>query len=101
MNTQRTRLVVMVSGNGSNLQAILDACEYGWLVADVVGVVCNKAGVPAIARAERSTVPVVILEPLVDEVRHDYDLRLRAVVQGFDPDIVVLAGFMRILSNAF
>ena len=101
MNTQRTRLVIMVSGNGSNLQAILDACEYGWLVADVVGVVCNKAGVPAITRAERSTVPVVILEPLVDEKRHDYDMRLRAVVQGFDPDIVVLAGFMRILSNAF
>ncbi|MSO15169.1 MAG: phosphoribosylglycinamide formyltransferase [Ilumatobacteraceae bacterium] len=101
MNAHRPRLVVMVSGNGSNLQAILDACEYGWLGADVVGVVCNKAGVPAIARAERNNVPVVILEPLAGEPRHTYDIRLRAVVQNFKPDVVVLAGFMRILSNQF
>lgn len=101
MNPLRPRLVVMVSGNGSNLQAILDACEYGWLCGDVVGVVCNNPGVPAIARAERSNVSSVVVEQLKDETRQTYDARLRVVVQGFSPDIVVLAGFMRILSNEF
>jgi phosphoribosylglycinamide formyltransferase 1 len=101
MKVVRPRLVVMVSGNGSNLQAILDACEHGWLCADVVGVVSSKEGVPAITRAERSNVPAVVVAPMPNEVREAYDTRLLGVVKEFSPDIVVLAGFMRILSNQF
>ncbi len=101
MNARRPRIVVMVSGNGSNLQAILDACEHGWLSADVVGVVSNKGGVPAITRAERSNVPAIVVEALSGEVRETYDTRLLDVVSGFSPDLIVLAGFMRILSNNF
>ncbi|MBM3639206.1 MAG: phosphoribosylglycinamide formyltransferase [Actinobacteria bacterium] len=101
MKVFRPRLAVMVSGNGSNLQAILDACEHGLLRADVVGVVSSKEGVPAIARAERSKVSVVVVAPVPNETRAAYDLRLLEVVKGFSPDIVVLAGFMRILSNNF
>jgi len=101
MKVFRPRLVVMVSGNGSNLQAILDACEQGLLRAHVAGVVSSKEGVPAIARAIRSKVPVVVVAPVPNEARAAYDLRLQEVVKGFSPDIVVLAGFMRILSNNF
>ena len=101
MNARRPRIVVMVSGNGSNLQAILDACEHGWLSADVVGVVSNKGGVPAITRAERGNVPTIVVEALSGEVRETYDTRLLDVVSGFSPDLIVLAGFMRILSNTF
>lgn len=101
MNVRRPRLVVMVSGNGSNLQAVLDACEHGWLSADVVGVVSNKAGVLALTRAEGSNVPAVVVASMPSEVRETYDIRLLDVVKGFSPDLVVLAGFMRILSNKF
>lgn len=101
MKVFRPRLVVMVSGNGSNLQAILDACEHGPLRADVVGVVSSKEGVPAISRAERSKVSVVVVAPRPNEVREAYDVRLLGVVEGFSPDLVVLAGFMRILTNSF
>jgi phosphoribosylglycinamide formyltransferase 1 len=101
MKSQRPRLVVMVSGNGSNLQAILDACECSWLSADVVGVVSSKERVPALIRAERSNVPAVVVAPLPGETRETYDIRLLEVVEIFSPDIVVLAGFMRILSNHF
>lgn len=101
MNTPRPRLVVMVSGNGSNLQAVLDACAYGWLSADVVGVVSNKTGVPALGRAENSKVETIIVETMEKEVRRAYDARLATAVRRLNPDIVVLAGFMRILSNEF
>ena len=101
MNTHRPRLVVMVSGNGSNLQAILDACAYDWLSADVVGVVSNKPGIPALVRAENSKVETTIVEQEEKEIRRTYDTRLANAVQRFNPDFVVLAGFMRILSNEF
>lgn len=55
--TDRMRLLVMVSGNGTNLQAILDACADGWLTADVVGVISNKADVTALVRAAKLEFP--------------------------------------------
>jgi len=91
----------MVSGNGSNLQAILNACEQGHLTADVLGVVTNKAGIPAISRAEQHNIPVEVVVSLPGELREEYDSRLLQVVKKFSPDLVVLAGFMRILSNVF
>lgn len=94
-------LVVLVSGNGTNLQAILDACACGWLGANVVGVISNKPDVPAIARAARSNVPAIVVEPVAGEQRVEYDARLAAIVREMRPDFVVLAGFMRILSNEF
>lgn len=96
-----TRVVVLVSGNGSNLQAILDACTDGNLNARVVGVVSNVPGVRAIRRATDAGVPAVVVEPTTNESRCDYDVRLRRQVEGWQPDVVVLAGFMRLLSKTF
>jgi phosphoribosylglycinamide formyltransferase-1 len=96
-----TRVVVLVSGNGSNLQAILDACTDGNLNARVVGVVSNVPGVRAIRRATDAGVPAVVVEPTPNESRCDYDVRLRRQVEGWQPDVVVLAGFMRLLSKTF
>lgn len=95
------RLVVLVSGNGSNLQAILDACELGTLSAEVVAVVSNKHSVKALERAERAGVPAVVVSTVSGESRAEYDTRLTSIVSSFMPDFVVLAGYMRILSMEF
>lgn len=95
------RLVVLVSGSGSNLQAILDACADATLTADVVAVVSNRADVFALQRADAAGVPAVHVGVHPDEDRGDYDARLADVVAGFDPDLVVLAGWMRLLSMSF
>ena len=96
-----TRLVILASGNGTNLQAILDACADGRLPADVAAVVSNKAGSGALQRAADAGVPYVHVAPHTGEARADYDARLADIVSGFDPDWVILAGWMRILSMSF
>jgi phosphoribosylglycinamide formyltransferase 1 len=97
----RPRLVVLVSGNGSNLQAILDACESGRLYAEVVGVVSNKPDAYALRRATDAEVPAVALVMHKGEDRRDYDARLADIVSGLGADWVVLAGWLRILTVPF
>jgi formyltetrahydrofolate-dependent phosphoribosylglycinamide formyltransferase len=98
---RRKRLVVLVSGSGSNLQAIIDACAAGRLYAEVVAVVSNKPDVFALQSADAAGVPAVHVGVHPGEERSDYDARLADVVAGFDPDLVVLAGWMRILTMSF
>lgn len=98
---RRTRLVVLVSGDGSNLQAILDACADGRIRADVAAVVSNRQDAHALERADHAGVPSVRVTVLPGETRADYDARLADVVAGFAPDHVVLAGWMRILTMSF
>ena len=98
---RRKRLVVLVSGSGSNLQAIIDACAADQLGAEVVAVVSNRSDVFALQRADAAGVPAVHVGVHPGEERSDYDARLADVVAGFDPDLVVLAGWMRILTMSF
>jgi phosphoribosylglycinamide formyltransferase 1 len=98
---RRRRLVVMVSGNGSNLQAVLDACGTGVVNAAVVAVVSNQPDVFALQRADAAGVPAVHVGKQLDEARADYDARLADVVAGFEPDLIVLAGWMRLLTMSF
>lgn len=91
----------MVSGNGSNLQAILDACSSGSLNAEVTAVVSNKSDVFALQRADAAGVPAVHVGLQQGEDRADYDARLADVVAGFGPDLIVLAGWMRLLTTSF
>jgi len=96
-----TRLVVLASGTGSNLQAILDACAGGTLPAQVVAVVSDRPGATALVRATAAGVPAITLAAAPGEVRADYDTRLAAAVAAHVPDLVVLAGWMRILTMSF
>lgn len=99
--TARTgRLVVLVSGNGSNLQAIIDACAAGALEAEVAAVVSNVDGVYALERARAAGIPAVVA-PHRGRVRADYDAELAELVAGYEPDLVVLAGWMRLLTSKF
>jgi phosphoribosylglycinamide formyltransferase-1 len=96
-----SRLAVLASGSGSNLQAILDACAHGMLAAEVVLVVSDRGGAYALERARTAGVPAVHLPRADGEARADYDARLADTVVAAAPDLVVLAGWMRILTMKF
>lgn len=91
----------MASGTGSNLQAVLDACTAGELPAEIVAVVSDNDNAYALKRAADAGVPSVHVGRHPGEERADYDSRLADVVSGFGPDLIVLAGWMRVLTNAF
>jgi formyltetrahydrofolate-dependent phosphoribosylglycinamide formyltransferase len=95
------RLVVLISGNGSNLQAILDACASGDLQARVAAVISNKPEAYGLERARAANVTAVARPRPKDQDRADYDTRLAELAASFEPDWIVLAGWMRILSSSF
>ncbi len=99
------RLVVLISGNGSNLQAILDAIRLRVLDAQVVLVVSNRQAAYGLVRAAQAGVPTRYhpLKPYRDagRSRTEYDADLAQIVAAAKPDWVVLAGWMHILSDAF
>lgn len=97
----KARLVVLISGNGSNLQAILDACAANRLPASVAAVFSNKAEAYGLTRARHAGVEAVYFPRQENESRQGYDARLAAHVATFEPDYVILAGWMRLLSAAF
>lgn len=95
------RLVILASGNGSNAQAIIDACATGLLPAEVIAVVSDHGDAKALVRADTAGLPAVHVGRRTGESRADYDARLADIVTGFDPDWVVLAGWMRVLTLNF
>ena len=95
------RLVVLASGAGSNLQAVIDATTSGRLPARVVAVVSDQADAGALVKAGAAGIPACHVSRHDGEARADYDARLADVVAGFGPDVVVLAGWMRILTMSF
>src|SRR5919108_1062034 len=94
-------LVVLISGNGSNLQAILDACSSGELDAKVVCVISNKADAYGLVRAKNAGVEAIYFPKQENESRREYDARLANEVTSKQTDYIILAGWMRILTSAF
>ena len=99
------RLVVLISGSGTNLQAVLDACAARELPAQVVAVIANRRTAYGLTRAERAGVPGLYrpLKPYSESGRPrvDYDRDLADLVASYEPDLVVLAGWMHVFSPAF
>ena len=95
------RLVILISGNGTNLQTILDACARGELAATVVAVISNKRDAYGLVRAAKAGVPTTVLTKAEDQDRRAYDAVLGGYVASYRPDYVVLAGWMRILTSEF
>lgn len=100
MNGER-KLVVLISGNGSNLQAILDACVSRVLNAKVVLVVSDRADAYGLERARGAHVPAVVKPKSKLQDRREYDAELADLVAAQQPDWVVLAGWMRVLTLPF
>ncbi|HDM8156482.1 phosphoribosylglycinamide formyltransferase [Vibrio harveyi] len=94
-------IVVLISGNGSNLQAILEACEDNMPNAQVAAVFSNKADAYGLERAKQFDVNDHFVDPKAFDSREDFDAELMQQIDEYQPDVIVLAGYMRILSNAF
>jgi phosphoribosylglycinamide formyltransferase 1 len=101
MLNQVTRLAVLISGNGSNLQAVLDACAAGQLPAQVVVVVSNKTDAYGLERASRASIPTAVMVKEKNQDRRIYDGELARVVSTYQPDWVLLAGWMRVITAPF
>ncbi|UDM61383.1 phosphoribosylglycinamide formyltransferase [Pseudoalteromonas piscicida] len=93
-----TRLVVLISGSGSNLQAIIDACKSGYIQGEIAAVVSNKADAYGLNRAQEAGIATSVLDHKQYASREEYDVALGQLIDSFTPDLVVLAGFMRILT---
>lgn len=97
----RMRLVVLISGHGSNLQALIDAAQAGRLPVEIAAVISNRAEAFGLERARRAGIPVECVLPEEYPDRDSYDRGLAEVIDDYQPQLLVLAGFMRILSAAF
>lgn len=95
------KLVVLISNQGSNLQAIIDAIAKQEIYARILAVVSNNPHAPGLQRAKTAGIPIAVTERADFATRKDLDLRLLQLVSDYDPGLVVLAGFMHILDDAF
>ena len=101
MSTRVTKLCVLISGNGSNLQAIIDAVQAGRLNAQITGVISNRPNAYGLERAREAGIEAVCLDHMEYDDRASYDEALKSQINAFGTDCVVLAGFMRILTPEF
>jgi phosphoribosylglycinamide formyltransferase-1 len=99
--TSPARLVVLVSGTGTNLQALLDACADPAYGARVVAVGADRDDIEGLARADRAGVPTFVAKVADYTSREHWDRALSDKVAAFEPDLVVSAGFMKLLSPDF
>ena len=101
MNAHSPRIVVLISGGGTNLQALIDAEAAGSLDGTLAGVISNRPGVRGLERAEAAGIPSRVIRHRDHDGREAFDAVLMEAIDGFNPDLVVLAGFMRILTDGF
>lgn len=101
MATTSIRVVVLISGSGSNLQALIDGQVAGDLPIEIVAVISNRPDVYGLTRAAQANIPTRLLDHKVYENRDAFDQQLMKTIDDFQPDLVVLAGFMRILTPQF
>ncbi|MEQ9889953.1 phosphoribosylglycinamide formyltransferase [Pectobacterium aroidearum] len=94
-------IVVLISGHGSNLQALIDACKNGRLKGKIVAVFSNNAEAYGLERAQNADIPTCVLNPEDFADRAAFDAALANEIEQYDPALVVLAGYMRILSPEF
>ena len=101
MSSPRTRVVVLISGSGSNLQAIIDGMQSTELPIDIAAVISNRPAVFGLERAEKAGIPALVLDHKQFDDRESFDQKLAQLIDSYQPDLVVLAGFMRILTTTF
>lgn len=100
-SSSKASIVVLISGSGTNLQAIIDACNAEKINGDITAVISNKPAVFGLDRAQSHNIPTHVLNHKEFENREDYDKGLINIIDQYQPKVVVLAGFMRILTAPF
>jgi len=95
------KLVVLISGNGSNLQKIIEQIETGAINAEISAVISNRPDAYGLKRAEQANIPTLVLDHTQFTDREAFDQSLAQIIDSYNPNLVVLAGFMRILSDSF
>jgi len=96
---ERKRLGVLVSGRGSNLQALIDASQINKYPAEVVVVISNNPNAYAIERAKKSHIPVFVIEREKFSSKKEYEEKIKEVLLNYSVDLVVLAGYMKIVGK--
>ncbi|GKW41623.1 phosphoribosylglycinamide formyltransferase [Pectobacterium parvum] len=94
-------IVVLISGNGSNLQALIDACKNRRLKGKIVAVFSNNAEAYGLERAQNANIPTCVLNPEDFADRAAFDAALANEIEQYEPALMILAGYMRILSPEF
>ena len=94
-------IVVLVSGNGSNLQAIIDDISQHKINARISAVIANQETAYGLTRAQNAGIPAIYIDHKSFVSRDEYDAKMATCIDEFNPDLIVLAGFMRILTSAF
>ena len=97
---KKIRTVVLISGSGSNLQALIDACAAPDYPAEIVAVISNRADAYGLIRAQENKIETAVLDHQPFASREAFDAQLQQLIDRYTPDLVVLAGFMRILTPA-
>ncbi len=98
---KQLELVVLISGSGSNLQAIIDAIDNGSLDARILAVISNRPDAYGLTRAQQHNIPAISIDHRQFASREQFDRRLQEIIAKLQPDVLVLAGYMRILSDEF
>lgn len=95
------RIVILISGRGSNMQAIVEAARAERWPAEIAAVISNRADAAGLAFAASHGIPTAVVASKAYSDRHAFDTALASAIDTYTPDLVVLAGFMRILTPAF
>lgn len=98
---QKPRIVVLISGSGSNMAAIADAVKQGDIDAEISAVICNRPEAPGLQKAKDRDIETQVIDHKEFASREDFDVALMRCIDDYQPDLVVLAGFMRILTADF
>jgi len=97
----RLRVVILISGRGSNMRAIAEHAQHGTLPIDIVAVISDKADAGGLSAAAALKIPTRVISPKDYVDRESFDVALAELIGSFDPQLIVLAGFMRILTSKF
>jgi phosphoribosylglycinamide formyltransferase-1 len=97
---KKLSIVVLISGNGSNLQSIIDAVESGKIHGQITAVISNQSDAYGLERAKNHNIDQLVISHKDFTSREKFDLALLKKLTGLNPDIIVLAGFMRVLGSA-
>lgn len=101
MTAKPLSIVVLISGSGSNMQAIIDSLQKQNINAEIKAVISNKADAYGLERAKQAHIPALSIDHTLYDSRLSFDQAMIETIDRFEPELIILAGFMRILSEEF